>query len=187
MVIHKELSVKPVKIESPRLQLRSTVSGDAELLFKHYFSSVESSKFLSRLPHGSIEQTKQFLQKWTVAAWSEAGAPFAWVISKVDSAEPVGVFLVFPKNHLAEIHYGISELHRGQGFATEACELATHWLLEQSTVQSITTAVDLEHTATQRVLEKAGFKRDSVLKNHSVLPAFGSAARDAVSYTKSKY
>ncbi len=110
--------VKPVRLESGRLQLRSAVKGDAELLFAGYFGSVESSRFLSRKPYTSVEQTNAFLKKWTQEAWHTPGVPFAWVIAKLESLEPVGIFLVFPKGDVVEIHYGISENHRGQGFAS---------------------------------------------------------------------
>jgi ribosomal-protein-alanine N-acetyltransferase len=178
--------IKPIQLESGRLLLRSSVEGDTELLFPGYFGSVESSQFLSRHPHSSFEQTNSFLKQWTQEAWQTPGVPFAWVIAKLESLEPVGIFLVFPKGEIAEIHYGISEGHRGCGFATEACGLAVSWLLGQRSIQRVTTAVDLEHTATQRVLENAGFQKGEILKNWSVLPAFGPQARDAVSYSKTK-
>ncbi len=178
--------IKPTQLEGIQVQLRSTIGGDAELLFPNYFGSVSSSRFLSRLPHSSIEQTRQFLEKWTLEAWKTPGVPFAWVIAKIGDSEPVGIFLIFQKNHIVEIHYGISEVHRGRGFASEACEIATKWLLEHKSTQRVWTAVDIDHIATQRVLENAGYQRDEILRNWSVLPAFGQGARDAVSYSKAK-
>jgi ribosomal-protein-alanine N-acetyltransferase len=178
--------LKPMRLESPRLQLREAVNGDAEILFVNYFSSVSSSRFLSRFAHSSIEQTKRFLDQWTNQAWKLPGTPFAWIIEKLEDAEPIGIFLVFQKDSHAEIHYGISETCRGQGFASEACDTATKWLLSQNLIQKVWTAVDIEHVATQRVLEKAGFQKGEILRNWAVLPAFGSQARDAIAYSKSK-
>jgi ribosomal-protein-alanine N-acetyltransferase len=180
------IELKPMRLESTRLQLREAVNGDAETLFVNYFSSVSSSRFLSRLAHSSIEQTKRFLDQWTHQAWKVSGTPFAWVIAKLEDEEPIGIFLVFQKEYHAEIHYGISETRRGQGFASEACDAATKWLLSQNVIQKVWTAVDIEHVATQRVLENAGFQKDGILRNWAVLPAFGPQARDAIAYSKSK-
>ncbi len=176
--------IQPTQLVGPRLQLRFTVDGDAELLFANYFGSASSSRFLSRLPHSSIEQTIQFLKQWTLEAWKAPGVPFAWVIAKIENSEPVGIFLIFQKNDIAEIHYGISEKHRSCGFASEACDIVTKWLLTQKSIQRVWTAVDIQHIATQRVLENAGFQKNKILKNWQVLPAFGPDARDAISYSK---
>ena len=145
-----------------------------------------SAKFLARQSYQSVEQVVEFLNKWTLYAWKTPGAPFAWVISGIENSEPIGIFLVFPKKDIVEIHYGISEKHTGRGYASEACDLATTWLLEQQGIESIQTAVDIEHVATQRVLEKAGFEKIEILKNYLVLPAFGPESRDAILYKKSK-
>ncbi|MEK2690340.1 GNAT family N-acetyltransferase [Bdellovibrio sp. GT3] len=176
--------IRPKELKSSRLCLRQEMNGDASPLFLHYFGSMESSKFLARQPYRSVEQVETFLKKWTRDAWVSPGEPFAWVISKIDGSEPIGIFLVFIKLQEAEIHYGISAEHIGCGYASEACSLATNWLLEQDEVTSISTAVDIEHIATQRVLEKSGFLKVETLKDRLVLPAFGSESRDAISYRK---
>ena len=178
--------LRPIPLNSQRLVLRPSVDGDADYLFASYFGSLSASRFLSRAPHSSVGQTNDFLDKWTLLAWQEAGKPFAWVIAKRETNEPVGIFLVFQKENIAEIHYGVSEQHSGQGMASEACETAANWLLEQDYIQKVWTAVDTDHAATQRVLEKAGFVKEGLLKNWAVLPAFGEEARDAVAYSKIK-
>lgn len=176
----------PTKLQSSRLQLRPTIEGDALPLFTHYFGSQAASKFLTRRSYTSIEQVEDFLKKWTVDSWRSPGLPFAWVIAKVDDSLPIGIFLVFPGKQEAEIHYGISEIYQGQGYASEACGLATNWILDCNQIECVRTAVDLEHLATQKVLEKNGFRKEGLLKNHLVLPSFGPEPRDAISYKKSR-
>jgi RimJ/RimL family protein N-acetyltransferase len=178
--------LKPTELKGSRIQLRSFKKGDAVPLFNHYFGSSSSSKFLTRQPYKSIEQVEDFLNQWTRNAWNSPGSPFAWVISEIVESEPIGIFLVFPKKQEVEIHYGISEMHTGRGYASEACDLATAWLLEQSGIEQVQTAVDIEHFATRRVLEKSGFRKKEILKNWLVLPAFGPASRDAILYQKNK-
>ncbi|QDK44759.1 hypothetical protein DOM22_06065 [Bdellovibrio sp. ZAP7] len=180
------VELKPTELKGYRIQLRSLKKGDAVPLFHHYFGSTSSSKFLARQPYKSIEQVDDFLNQWTQNAWSSAGSPFAWVIADIVASEPIGIFLVFPKMQEVEIHYGISEMHAGHGYASEACDLATTWLLDQKGIELVQTAVDVEHFATQRVLEKSGFQKKEILKNRLVLPAFGPESRDAILYQKNK-
>ena len=58
----------------------------------------------------------------------------------------------------AEIGYGIAEKYRGYGYATEAVTAAASWALRQKTVSCVTAETDRDNTASQRVLEKAGFE-----------------------------
>jgi RimJ/RimL family protein N-acetyltransferase len=58
--------------------------------------------------------------------------------------------------------------------------------LNKPTIQRVWTAVDVEHIATRRVLEKIGFQSEGLLRSWAVLPAFRSQARDAVPYSRVK-
>lgn len=180
------LELKPTKIKSSRIQLRPTIEGDALPLFTQYFGSQAASKFLAREPYSSIEQVEAFLKKWTLESWKSPGLPFAWVIARADDSHPVGIFLVIPQKYEVEIHYGVSVRFQGQGYASEACGLVTKWILDCDQIECVRTAVDLEHLATQKVLEKNGFRKEGLLKNHLVLPSFGPEPRDAISYKKSR-
>jgi RimJ/RimL family protein N-acetyltransferase len=70
-----------------------------------------------------------------------------------------------------------------QGFVTEAVGAVANWLLNKPNIQRVRTAVDVEHVAIQRVLEKMGFQNEGLLRSWAVLSAFGAHARDAVPYS----
>ncbi len=55
--------VKPV--ETNRLILRKFVEGDEISIFNEYCGDRESSKYLQRLPHANIEQTKCMFENWS--------------------------------------------------------------------------------------------------------------------------
>jgi ribosomal-protein-alanine N-acetyltransferase len=177
------MSLLPKTLQGKNLQLRGVFPEDDVVLFANYFGSVEASRFLSRLPHPSVEHTGEFLNKWCGEAWATPEQSFAWVVADLRN-EPLGIFLVFLNKHIAEIHYGISPRHSGQGYASEAVQIATDWLIAQPSIQRIWTAVDKEHHATQKVLMKNGFQSEGVLRSWAVLPAFGLSARDAIAYSK---
>lgn len=57
----------------------------------------------------------------------------------------------------AEIGYGLLPEYEGKGYATEAVRAMTEWALQQPGVCQIEAETEPDNTASQRVLEKAGF------------------------------
>lgn len=169
-------------LNTRRLSLRSGRAEDAGPLFEGYFGSGEASRFLGRRPHAAIDDTRAFIDRWCGEDWGASGA-FAWIVAAAPSGYPIGMVLVIARQHMAEIHYGIAPAASSKGYATEAVVAATDWMLAQG-LQRVWTAVDVEHLASRRVLDKAGYMREGVLRNWAVLPAFGSQARDAVAYSR---
>ena len=75
-----------------------------------------------------------------------------WMIEKTDGTH-IGdlCFKGLREDGIAEIGYGILEEHQGQGYATEAVQAACHWAFLHPDVSA-------ENAASQRVLEKCGFR-----------------------------
>ena len=57
-----------------------------------------------------------------------------------------------------EIGYGILPEFWGRGYATEAVDAVVRWALDQPGIKSVEAETDAENIASQRVLEKIGFK-----------------------------
>lgn len=96
----------------------------------------------------------------------------------------MGLFLIeCDNNHGAEIHYGISKDFENQGLITEAGLAVIEWLSNQETVNKIYAHCALENIGSQIVLKNLGFKNQGILKNHLILPAFGSSPRDCFLFT----
>ena len=62
------------------------------------------------------------------------------------------------ENGVAEIGYGILEAFQGQGYATEAVRVACRWAFLHPDVRSLEAETDAGNAASQRVLEKCGFR-----------------------------
>ena len=60
-----------------------------------------------------------------------------------------------------EIGYGINEAYQNKGYTTEAVASICTWALAQNGIKNITAKTDKNHIASQRVLEKCGFKLNS--------------------------
>ena len=61
-------------------------------------------------------------------------------------------------NGVTEIGYGILEDFRGRGFAAEAVDAAVVWALQQPAVTRVEAETEPGNRASQRVLEKCGFR-----------------------------
>ncbi len=88
----------------------------------------------------------------------------AWFIEKADGTR-VGdlCFKGLEPGKNPEIGYGILEEYQGQGCATEAVKLAARWAFERPEVTALEAETAPENAASQRVLEKCGFKATGVL------------------------
>ena len=82
-----------------------------------------------------------------------------WMIEKTDGTH-IGdlCFKGLREDGIAEIGYGILEEHQGQGYATEAVRAACRWAFRHVEVTSLEAETDAGNTASQRVLEKCGFR-----------------------------
>ena len=82
-----------------------------------------------------------------------------WMIEKTDGTH-VGdlCFKGLQENGIAEIGYGILAAFQGQGYATEAVQAACRWAWGHAEVKSLEAETDAGNAASQRVLEKCGFR-----------------------------
>jgi ribosomal-protein-alanine N-acetyltransferase len=68
----------------------------------------------------------------------------------------------------AEIGYWISEAYWGQGFATRAVEAVTEWAFTEYKLTRVFALVFAYNVPSIRVLEKAGFEREGILRRSAV-------------------
>ncbi len=82
-----------------------------------------------------------------------------WMIEKTDGTH-VGdlCFKGLGENGIAEIGYGILDAFQGQGYASEAVQAACRWAFGHAEVTALEAETDAGNTASQRVLEKCGFR-----------------------------
>ena len=82
-----------------------------------------------------------------------------WIIENEDGI-PVGdlCFKGVEDGKNPEIGYGIDDKFRGKGYATEAVKLALAWAFGHPGVAAVEAETDPDNIASQKVLEKCGFK-----------------------------
>jgi len=69
----------------------------------------------------------------------------------------------------AEIGYGIAKNHRGRGIATEAVRLLVTKVFNETELRKLTALVHDRNHGSRRVLEKLGFRREGLLREHYLI------------------
>lgn len=78
----------------------------------------------------------------------------------------VSLSTINPMMGTAEIGYMIGEDHHGRGIATAAVKIWTSMIFEHTDIRRLTASVAEQNLASIRVLEKAGYKREGLLREH---------------------
>jgi RimJ/RimL family protein N-acetyltransferase len=88
-----------------------------------------------------------------------------FIIEKKDGARvgTIAHWLAQPER-FREIGYDVARRERGKGYGTEAVQLMVDYLFLWKDVARIQAFTDVRNNASQRVLEKAGFKREGTLR-----------------------
>jgi RimJ/RimL family protein N-acetyltransferase len=152
----------PERIETARLVLRRPVLADAEAIFARYMSDAAVVRFLGRLRHTSVDESRQFLSI-SDSDWERGPAgPF---VMETRGGGPLvgGVRLRFPEPDVALAGYALARDAWGRGYATEAM-LAMVDVVRGLGLSELRASCHPENAASMRVLEKCGLVRSGVVK-----------------------
>ena len=172
--------IPPESISTARLQLRLPVLADADAIFHGYAQDPAVTQYLTWRPHQEIAATQAFLRRCR-HCWASADA-FPWVISRRTDRALVGMIEVRIDGFRADLGYCIARHCWGRGYATEAVQAVTQWLLAQDGIYRVWATCDIENLASGRVLEKAGLQREGILRRFILHPNVSNEPRDAYCY-----
>jgi RimJ/RimL family protein N-acetyltransferase len=74
----------------------------------------------------------------------------------------------------------------GQGYMTEAVRAVVDYALAEPEVFRVWAVCDVENAASARVLEKAGMRREGILRRWSMHPNISDEPRDSLCYARVK-
>ncbi len=77
--------------------------------------------------------------------------------------------LVHPAGRLLEIGYSLVPGERGKGNGTEAVEIMVDYLFLSKDIMRVQACTDTRNLASQKVLEKAGFKKEGTMRKYLFL------------------
>ena len=108
----------PEILETKRLRLRKPVLQDAEEIFRKYARDPEVTRYLTRWPNASVDETRDFIRRHH-KAWDE-GKSFHWVIVRKEDDQLLGTITDRVTDHKCELGYVLARLYWGKGYMTEA-------------------------------------------------------------------
>jgi RimJ/RimL family protein N-acetyltransferase len=152
---------------------------DAEALVRHANNINVARQLRDRFPHPySRANAHAFLK----AATSATGSDNLAIEVNGEAAGAIGhVAGVDVERYSAEIGYWLGEEHWGRGVATEALVLVTEHLFTTSNILRLFALPFADNVGSIRVLEKAGYVREAILRSSSV--KYGKP-RDQALYAK---
>jgi ribosomal-protein-alanine N-acetyltransferase len=168
-----------IRLEGVRCAVRSWRAGDAEALVRHANNPLIARQLRDRFPHPyGRRHAAEFLRHAT-----GEGAQTSLAIEV--AGEPVGGVGFVPGTDVerfsAEIGYWLAESLWGRGITTEAVGLVTGYTFKALNMLRLFAVPFAENMASRRVLEKAGYECEGILRASSV--KFGEP-RDQAMYAR---
>jgi RimJ/RimL family protein N-acetyltransferase len=137
----------------------------------------------TRVPSPYTEEHARTWIEQTVRDWDSGQGEAAFAVTDT-SGEVVGAIglrlLQEEYGVRGSIGYWVAAEARGRGVATDALKLASRWGFRQLGLQRLELVTDPANEASQRVAEKAGFRREGLLRSYLQLP---NGRRDVVMFS----
>ncbi|MCP2341928.1 precorrin-2 C(20)-methyltransferase [Actinomadura rupiterrae] len=169
---------RPVRLEAERTIVRQLHLDDAEALVEIVRTEPE---ILPQTLHGVHDA--EALAHWLTVAVPNGQRFGVSVHLAVADRETdtligfMGLFRVDSAHDTCEVGYALRAASRGNGHATEALRLACDWALVDCGLHRVELRTLTDNTASMRVAEKAGFRREGVQRG-------ASAHRDLVMFSR---
>lgn len=152
--------------EQPHVHLRPTEPRDADLLRR--WRSEPSVRRYQPLSDLTVGQLRSDLAGQRMSdLYRSRGEKFQWVI-QVDG-EPAGWITLVVSNWehgLAEVGYALSDRYQHRGLMRSALEILLEDLFGRTRLDRVEARCAVGNVASQRVLEKCGFRREGLLRSY---------------------
>ncbi len=92
------------------------------------------------------------------------GVGWTWFVVEDKEGNKIGFivhFTIQPSQHV-EVGYALLPRKKGKGYGTEALQIMVDYLFLTKDIMRVQATTDVRNIPSQRVLEKAGFKKGSV-------------------------
>jgi [ribosomal protein S5]-alanine N-acetyltransferase len=164
MPLHFTLSQLTHQTQTPRLLLRQPQVGDAADLFEiHRDETVH--RFLPHPAWQSIADSDVWFER--AESRLQDNSCLHLVVVAKDVQRVIGDFVLFRfdvENEIAEIGYAMGQAWWGQGFAMEAIQAVIDYAFVVLGIRRLVAHVDVTNQASNRLLLKAGFTHEGVLR-----------------------
>jgi ribosomal-protein-alanine N-acetyltransferase len=162
----------PSLYRTPRLVLRPPGPADAAELFRRIGSDPEVTRWVGWPRHMSVEDTRAFLD-FSQAEWAKWPVGPLLITSQGDGALLGSTGLAFETAWRAATGFVLAKEAWGSGFASEALTAVSN-IAAAVAVRRLYALCHVRHEKSLRVLERCGFSREGVLRQHVVFPNLGA-------------
>ncbi len=136
------------KIETERLYLYPVSNGEMEKLIAEE-TNAELQRAYQEMLQGCINEPDKRL--WYAVWYMELKDKPGTIVGDFS-------FKGITADGMVELGYGLREGFCGQGYMTETVKAVTAWALAQDGVTRVEAETDSDNVASQKVLDKAGFR-----------------------------
>lgn len=158
-----------VRLDTPRLLLRPLAAADRDALFA-IDSDVRVARYGSRPAWTSPDEAAAYLAK--DAGQRADGEFLRFAIERREDGALVGVCMLFEHDaecRCAEVGYGLGPDVWGRGYAREAVGRLLDHGFGALDLNRIEADVDPRNVASQRLLERLGFRREGLLRERWIV------------------
>ena len=151
-------------IKTERLVLEQLHSSHAEAMCRQMRLLPDNSGWAGAFPAQSPEAARTRIQQHNTAFKRKAN--IHWAVRKTRGKSLIGVCKLFEFEYQskAEVGYWIGTRHWNEGYATEALLATIAFGFNSLELHRIYATTDVTNEASQRVLQKAGFQKEGVLR-----------------------
>jgi [ribosomal protein S5]-alanine N-acetyltransferase len=168
----------PATFATARLSGRVPRADDAPAVFAAYANDPDVTRYLSWRAYDRVEPLAAFLRE-AVAHWEKGDGHLAWLLCLKGTDTPIGsIGITLEGGGRAMFGYVLGKKFWGCGFAAEALTYLVDWALAQPMIYRAWAYCDVENPASVRVMEKAGMRREGILRRWHVCPTLGPEPRD---------
>lgn len=159
MALADYVAVKPV-IETPRLRLRPLRREDVPAL-REWMPDRSLYAYWGKGPGKTDKNPELLFNRREKAAKS-----FHLGIEEKASGKAIGELWVYliENDRMAAVAIRLAPARHGRGFGTEALSAMTRFCFEKTELKRLWAEVDVRNVASQRMLEKCGFRREGLIR-----------------------
>ena len=161
MITHKGTKT----IQTERLLLRRFTVKDAEAMFENWANDERVTRFLSFLPHGTVEVTKELLENWCAAY--EKDSTYNWAIEFEGTV--IGSISVVDFNERSErtaLGYCMGFDYWNKGIMTEAAKAVMDYLFSEVGVNRVEISHAVKNPGSGRVAQKCGLQYEGTRREY---------------------
>jgi aspartyl-tRNA(Asn)/glutamyl-tRNA(Gln) amidotransferase subunit C len=158
-----------IDLATERLTLRRFESEDAENMYYNWAGDAEVSRFMTIKPVESADACAQVIDKWKKIY--EQKDFYNWAIELNELEQPIGsIYAVDVDDDIdaVEISFCLGTKYQHQGYAAEAIEAVTRFLMDVVGAARVWAKHDIKNAYAGMTMAKSGLEKEGVLRHAGI-------------------